>query len=257
MKGQTMDRPAAEETGRRDVSRRPRRTRRFTAVLGALLATITSSALLAGPAWGAQPPAGYPTSQVMATASNPTLGSIQIRRGFWDSAIDQGWGMDKAWNKHNIWSLEAMRRVMLSPNITPQGLQYLLKAYAGKYSCSGSTCTLTDQREVRGVYDTQSYTNYCGWPVGGKMGLLTMYCEQGGVIRCPNWVTYSITNPGVNNPYRSSSPSADKNLSAEESSKQAKILSSGEIVALEEAIAAGDEQVAFSYEPLPKEIGAP
>lgn len=61
----------------------------------------------------------------------------------------------------------------------------------------------------------------------------------------------------MNNPYRSSSPSADKNLSAEESSKQAKILSSGEIVALEEAIAAGDEQVAFSYEPLPKEIGAP
>jgi hypothetical protein len=31
----------------------------------------------------------------MATDSNPTLGSIQIRRGFYDNAIDQGW----AWIK--------------------------------------------------------------------------------------------------------------------------------------------------------------
>jgi len=30
--------------------------------------------------------------------------------------------MDKAWNKHNIWSVEAMRKVMLSTNITTQGL---------------------------------------------------------------------------------------------------------------------------------------
>ncbi|MFD1242951.1 hypothetical protein [Arthrobacter ulcerisalmonis] len=216
-----------------------------------------AAGLGAAPASAAQPPPGYPTSQVMATASNPTLGSIQIRRGFYDNAIDQGWGMDKAWNKHNIWSVEAMRRVMLSTNITPQGLQYLLKAYAGKYQCSGSTCTLTDQREVRGIYDTQSYTNYYGWPVGGKMGQLTMYCYQGGELLCPNWVTYSITNPGVNNPYRSSSPSADTNLSAEESSEQAEILSSDEIVTLDQAIAAGDEQVAFSYEPLPEVIDAP
>lgn len=233
------------------------RPRRLTAAFCVLLAALTGGVVSSAPAWAGQPPAGYPTSQVMSTASNPTLGSIQIRRGFYDADINQGWGMDKAWNKHNIWSVEAMRRVMLSPNITTQGLQYLLKAYAGKYRCSGSTCTLTDQREVRGVYDTQTYTNYYGWPVGGKMGQLTMYCYQGGELRCPNWVAYSITNPGVNNPYRSSPPSADASLSAEESAEQAEILSSEEIVALEGSIEAGDEQVTFSYEPLPEVIEAP
>lgn len=236
-----------------------KKTIRLTGAATAAALALIGSFLVAGagPALAAQPPAGYPTSQVMATASNPTLGSIPIRRGFYDGAINQGWGMDKAWNKHNIWSVEAMRRVMLSPNITTQGLQHVLKAYAGKYSCSGSTCTLTAQREVRGIYDTKSYTNYYGWPVGGKMGQLTMYCYQGGEALCPNWVTYSITNPGVNNPYRSTSPSADSNLSAAESSEQAEILSSDEIVALDAAIATGDEQVAFSYEPLPEEIEAP
>lgn len=89
------------------------------------------------------------------------------------------------------------------------------------------------------------------------MGQLTMYCYQGGEALCPNWVTYSITNPGVNNPYRSSNPSADTNLSAEQASEQAAILSSDEIVALDKAIEAGAEQVAFSYEPLPEEIPAP
>ncbi len=36
----------------------------------------------------------------MTTANNPSLGSIPIRRGFYDSAADQGFGFDKAWNKH-------------------------------------------------------------------------------------------------------------------------------------------------------------
>lgn len=193
----------------------------------------------------------------MATIYNPTLGYIDIRRGFYDSAVNQGWGMDKAWNKHNIWSLEAMRRVMRSTNVTNQGLQHLIKAYAGKYQCNGSSCTLTDQREVRGIYDSQSFQYYYGWPVGGVMGTLTMYCEQGGAPLCPTWVTYSITNPGVNNPYRSSTPSADSFLSADQSAEQAEIMASDEIVALDQAVAAGEEQVAFSYEPLPQVINAP
>ncbi len=62
-----------------------------------------------------------------------------------------GLGLDKTWIRHNIWSVEAMSPVMLLPNITPQGLQYLLKAYGGECQCSASTCALTDQREVLGV----------------------------------------------------------------------------------------------------------
>ena len=100
-----------------------KKLRNVTGAATAALALMASFLVAgAGPAVAAQPPTGYPTSQVMATASNPTLGSIQIRRGFYDGAIDQGWGMDKAWNKHNIWSVEAMRKVMLSTNLTTQGL---------------------------------------------------------------------------------------------------------------------------------------
>ncbi len=38
------------------------------------------------------------------------------------------------------------------------------------------------------------------------MGQLTMYCYQSGESLSPNWVKYSITSPGVNNPYLPSSP---------------------------------------------------
>ncbi|MCZ9884950.1 hypothetical protein [Arthrobacter sp. B2a2-09] len=219
----------------------------------------------AAPATAAEPPTGYPTQQIVTTANNPTVGSIPIRRGFWNADYpggDRGWGMDKAWNKHNIWSLEAMRRVMLSTNVTPQGAQHLLKAYAGKYTCSGSVCKLTDQREIYGIYNSMTYSTYYDWPVGGKLGLQTMYCNQGGAWSCPNWVTYSITNPGVNNPYSLTNPSSkaltrvEPSLSAEQQRVQATALASEEIVRLTEAIAAGDEQVSFSYNSLPKEIPA-
>ena len=71
-------------------------------------------------------------------------------------------------------------------------------------------------------------------PIEGKV--LARYCYQGGEALCPNWVTFSTINPGVTNPYRSSSLSVDTYLSAEESSELAEILSSDEIVALDVAV---------------------
>jgi len=228
--------------------------RRMT-LFAALLAFLASTMFVGTAAWAGQPPPGYPTASIVATANNTYgLGSIPIRRGFYDGTIDQGFGADKAWNKHNIWSFEAMRRVMLSWNITQQGAQYLLKAYAGKYKCDGWTCTLVDQREIYAVYDTQSYTKYYGWPVGGKMGLLTMYCNQGGIIRCPNWVTYSLLNPGVNNPYLVPTQTADSNMTAAETQIQSKAMSSNEIVSLQASIADGSGDVKFDYKPLPKKF---
>jgi hypothetical protein len=41
----------------------------------------------AAPATAAEPRAGYPTQQIMTTANNPTLGSIPIRRGFWNADV--------------------------------------------------------------------------------------------------------------------------------------------------------------------------
>jgi len=192
----------------------------------------------------------------MATANNPTLGSIPIRRGFWDAdwpTGDIGWGMDKAWNKHNIWSVEAMRRVMLSTNITVQGTQRLLKAYAGRYTCTGIACALREQMEIYAVYNPNSYSNYYDWPVGGKLGMQTMYCNQGGAWACPNWVTFAIVNPGANNPYgRGRTP--DSAVSDDQLRQQQEGLTSREVVELREAIDSGDAQVRFAFEPLPETV---
>lgn len=157
------------------------KTRKLT-ILAALV-MVVATVVPAGAASAAPPPAGYPTDQIMATAQNASLGPIPIHRGFWDAAPDQGFGMDKAWNKHNIWSVEAMRRVLLSPNYTMQANgNYALVAYAGKYSCSSSSslCVLEDERKLVGVHDGRTYANYYGWPVNGLMGMLTLYCDQGG-----------------------------------------------------------------------------
>ena len=61
----------------------------------------------------------------------------------------------------------------------------------------------------------------------------------------------------MNNPYRMATPGADANLSPQESAKQAAILSSDEIGALQESIIAGDQHLEFSYHPLPRVIKAP
>lgn len=219
---------------------------------------------LAASASAAPPPPGYPTQQIMTTANNPALGSIPIRRGFYDAAVNQGFGFDKAWNYHNIWSGEAMRRVMLSTNYTKQGNgNYALKAYAGKYVCQGNRCQRTDQRELIGVHNGRSYDKYFNQRVGGLMGMQTMYCNQGGVVRCPSWVTYSITNPGVNNPY--SAPAAESSngveslppSSPEKSALEREKAQEPEIKQLFSEIAAGITELSFSYTPLPLEIANP
>lgn len=171
-------------------------------IIGVLLA---ASAILgsSAPALAAQPPPGYPTSQVMATVANPSLGSIPIRRGFYDADANTGFGMDKAWHKHRITSLNAQKKIMGSPNYTRQGNgNYALKAYAGYYLCGRLTCTLQKQQLVIGVYAPNSASFISGWPVGGKIGLLTAYCnndDRGSL--CPEWVIWSFDHPGQPNPY--------------------------------------------------------
>jgi hypothetical protein len=236
----------------------------------ALLASLLGVGIgLSGtaPASAAPPPSGYPTSEVLATAVNPELGDIELRRGFWDSETNLGFGVDKAWNKHNIWSIEAQRRVLMSKNHVKQGNgRYALTAYAGKYKCDKILCTLTDQRKVVGIYNPYSSPEYHGWPAGGVLGLQTMYCDQGGAIKCPNWVTYSILNPGVTNPFSivtgdsdlptdgATSVPSEKGLSAQQWSSQSSMLQSSDIESLREDLAAGTAEVGFSDHPLPETI---
>lgn len=231
--------------------------KRALAILGTL--AIISGYLSTNAAVAAQPPDGYPSQEIMATASHETFGNIPIRRGFWDSDTDKGWGLDKAWNKHNIWSIEAMRKVLISPNYTKQGNgNYNLKAYAGKYKCSGSSCTLTDQREILGIYNPREYSVYYNWPVNGVMGMQTMYCNQNGVWKCPNWVTFSITHPGENNPYsvRSVEPSPSRLTKSERQDQQNKI-DEPDSQRLLKDLKDGSVALDFSYTHLEKTIPNP
>lgn len=167
--------------------------------LALLCAGLLLGAVPAIPARAAPPPAGYDTAKVKATVNNQELGSIPIRQGFYDGDADLGWGFDKAVHKHNITSLTAHKRIMASPTIYYQQTQatYRLTLYAGRYTCSGSKCTLTDKRTVYGIYNPNSYNTYYGQKVGGKMGMLTAYCvNPNNAAKCPNWVTNAIVNPG-------------------------------------------------------------
>ncbi|WP_427019472.1 hypothetical protein ACQCSX_22805 (plasmid) [Pseudarthrobacter sp. P1] len=237
---------------------------RFIITLGASLAVIAG---MAGPASASPPPPGYPTDQIMVTAQNPILGPIPIHRGFWDSVPDQGFGFDKAWNKHNLWSSEAMRRIMLSTNYVMQGNgNYALTAYAGKYTCSGSTCTLTDQRQLTGVHDGRTYSTYYTWPVNGLMGMLTAYCNNpDGAAACPNWVTFSITNPGVTNPYNNIAAKGEASGTAQSSASpsagpdalERQKVAEPESKELFSELSAGTTTLDFDYYPLPEVIDNP
>lgn len=205
----------------------------LAAALGISSALTVLSA--ATPATAAPPPPGYRTDEILATAVNPRLGGIPIRRGFWDADTDKGWGYDKARHKHNIYSIYAQKRVLMSPNIEQQGTSYLLRAYAGRYRCSGSSCHLIDQREVRGVYMKVHQTTFHGWPVNGIVGLQTMYClNPQSAPRCPDWVVPAIERPGT--PVRSTDPRTKQFL---------------------KDVQTGEAALKTSYRPLPRRIPAP
>lgn len=243
--------------------------RKFRSVISVLIAAVMA-VISAGAATAGQPPPGYPTAEVMVTANHATLGPIPLHRGFWDSDTDQGFGVDKAWNKHNIWSVEAMRKLMVSPNWSKQtNGNYAMRGYAYLIDCQGGSCRKTDERELIGVHDGRSYGDWYGWPVGGLMGMRTAYCQNpGGAWACPDWVTYSILNPGADNPFKTRAfgsaagteellgealPGSEASAPPADPTDKARIkkkLDGPEIKGLREKIANGKAKVKFSYTPL-------
>ena len=179
--------------------------KRLAKILSVALASFLATLFIfAAPAQAAAPPPGYPTSEIMAQVKNSKYGTIPIRRGFYDSATNKGWGMDKAWHKHNLRSLKAQTVLVKSPNGTKQGNGNIdLKTYAGKYKCDkNKICKLEKQQLVHAIYAPNNADKIQRWPVGGKLGLLTAYCSNDNkALDCANWVTYSLDNPGKNNPY--------------------------------------------------------
>jgi hypothetical protein len=179
----------------------------MTRLLAAFVASVSIIGIAASTGDAAQPPPGYPSNQVMATADNPVLGSLPLRRGFWDHDGQNGFGMDKAWHRHKIQSLSGMKFVMESPLVSNSGNQSILRAYVGRYECPDGRpgeCALTAEREVRAIVDERAFREYYGWPAGDPLGLVTMYCmNPDDAIDCPAWVTHAFNYPGQDGLLRS------------------------------------------------------
>lgn len=76
-----------------------------------ILLALGTAAIIAGtisvPAQAAPPPPGYPSNEVLGYGQG-SAASYVIRRGFYDSDADQGFGFDKAYHKHGIYSVGAI-----------------------------------------------------------------------------------------------------------------------------------------------------
>lgn len=207
-----------------------------------------------------------PAATVISVTFNTKLSvGIPLRRGFYDADQDAGFGWDKLWNKHNIWDANAVKVLAASPSTTPVGSRYNLATWAGKLRCD-PLCRVTAQVELTlGVapYYQKSYT-YTSRLTGKKVvlpiatdqttyGVVTGFCKA--TVRCPKWVTYSLTNPGKVNPYGVSSGdgveeqpvSPASGAPASDSLLQS---SRADAESLKE-LATGDIYL-YSYEPLPE-----
>ena len=242
----------------------------LTRLVIATLALSLSVATLASPADAAPPPAGYPSATVISVTHNARLGvGIPLRRGFYDGDQDAGFGWDKLWNKHNIWDANAVKVLAASPSATQQSAgskRYNLATWTGKITCN-PLCKVTAQVELTlavAPYYQKSYT-YKSRLTGKNVvvpiatnqttyGVVTGYCK--GTVRCPKWVTYSLTNPGKVNPYRSSTgnpeegqPASPSPASASASSVPLSQSDRADAESLKELTTTGDDYV-YSYEPL-------
>lgn len=139
----------------------------------------------------------YNSAEVLATVKNPNApGDFPIRRGYYDSHTNRGFGYDKAYHKHGLTSLEAIKKVAVSPHSKWQGNTLVSKAYVGKYTCRWIRCYLEDQREVRVVFTTA--TQHYDLKFNSQLGMMTAYCENPDKApRCPSWVQDSILRPGT------------------------------------------------------------
>ncbi|MBF0807627.1 hypothetical protein E4U03_03215 [Rothia nasimurium] len=140
---------------------------------------------------------GYDITEPLATIKNPNApGEFPIRRGYYDAETDRGFGFDKAYHKHGLTSLEAIKKVSVSPQSEWQGDTLVAKAYVGKYTCNVLTCNLEEQREVKAIFTTA--TRHHDLELDSQLGMITIYCENPDKApRCPEWVQDSILRPGT------------------------------------------------------------
>ena len=167
------------------------RLRRLFVAFAMITCYLTGSSV---PANAAQPPKGYPTQKIMYTVKDKTGYSYPVRLGFFDSSKNVGFGKDKAYYKHNIKNASSVRYVVGAPTVEVYKKQYTYFAYANKYVCTDRGCEVVDSRRVRAVMERASMAKKHNWPVNGRLGLMTIYCDNPDKAwKCPSWADAALT----------------------------------------------------------------
>lgn len=159
--------------------------------------SIITIGILAFSPVSAQAAGGCNVGEILDTVKNPNApGEFPIRRGFFDG--EQGFGYDKAYHKHGLRNIEAIKKVGRSPLSSWEGNSLVARAYAGTYTCGWwGRCTLQDEREIRVVFTVDA--QYGDMKFDSQLGLLTAYCKNpDNAPLCPDWVESSILYPETN-----------------------------------------------------------
>ncbi|MGZ9829986.1 hypothetical protein ACXYTP_24020 [Tsukamurella ocularis] len=145
----------------------------------------------------------YPSDEIMGNAFvKGSWEPIPLRRGIWIPAIQDGFGFDKAYHKHNLTNYNVILGVIEhsgspGPGSNPELLKYSAPIYRLKCETStrGKQCQPTNQMVVVEVIVSEESVESLEFPpgsgnrvaVGGVQGVVTAYCK--GMDRCPDWVS--------------------------------------------------------------------
>ncbi|MEU6153079.1 hypothetical protein ABZ816_24070 [Actinosynnema sp. NPDC047251] len=129
--------------------------------------------------------AAYPIYEILDRWSDKYGATNIIRRGYYDSATDKGFGNDKFYWKHNL-TRAAVRTTTKYPrtryHVSGQKYQYETDVYHVR--CTGwgpwRKCKIVDKKVVLVSHDFRLL------PDRSSFGVVTAYCK--GVVWCPYWV---------------------------------------------------------------------
>lgn len=148
---------------------------------------------------------GYPTNEIEGWAARKgSWHDIPLRRGFYDSKWDEGFGYDKARHTHNLSNKDVILGVIEhathaepSHNENAGYVQYSWNIVKTECSSRKGKCETVDKINVIVVVDEDSRetfkTDHYNVPVKGVTGVITAYCE--GMTRCPDWVNDAGRGP--------------------------------------------------------------
>lgn len=178
-----------------------------------MLSVILLFAVIDPPIWNAdQPPPGYDTAQVLRTVET-LVGQVPVRRGFWDPDVvnrksgkdGEGFGYDKAFNRHRVTDMNMIAFVLRSTNIGvnddpdfDEGNDFVRNIRA--VDCRGPVDNIPeiceeDELDIVAAVNLEDRDLYFDWPAGDPVGLQTVFCEGYDAdvdFKCPPWVNSYI-----------------------------------------------------------------